>query len=93
MGKEGNETHVPVVVTPQRDGSVDLYIPDMEVTIHGKNYVDVYAKTVMVMTSYSYFCVERNIDFSFKADYSEVEAALTKKRRNKSFATFIPICL
>lgn len=80
------DLQIPVVVTQDKSGTCDIYVPDLEVTIHGKDYVDAVASAILKCSAIYYYNLERNLKFKFSTTY--VQAEKMCKHKN-SFATYI----
>ena len=78
------DLQIPVVVTTGKD-KCDIFVPDFDMTIHGRDFVEAMANTILKASSVYYYNLERNITFNLNTTYQEAEALC--KGRN-SFATF-----
>lgn len=77
---------IPVLVS--NDKTCDIYVPDMNITIHGQDFVDAYANVIINASAIYYYNRDRNVDVQFKTTYSDVEALCCKRGQ---FATVINI--
>ena len=84
MIKLNCDLQIPVVVTTNKT-RCDIYVPDFNITIHGKDFVEAMASTILKASSIYYYNLERNIAFDLNTTYAEAEALC--KGRN-TFATF-----
>lgn len=78
---------IPVRVTTRKDGC-DLYIPDLLMTIHDKDYTAVVASAIARVQAIYTYNKERNMPISFKATYQEVSDTCVD---NASFPTYLTI--
>ena len=76
---------IPVLVTKSKK-HCDIYIPDLDITIHGSDYVDAISNAILKASAIYYYNLDRNLRFEFKYTYADVER-LCKSRGQ--FATFI----
>lgn len=90
MIKIRKDIHVPVICCPKENGAVDVIVPDLHITISGKDYVEAIANAIFYVSSIYYFNLERDYLLPFSATYSEVEDSLGKYPKG-SFATLINI--
>ena len=80
------DIQIPVVI--QRDNRhCDIYIPDLDMTVHGRDYVDTISKAIMTASAVYYYNLERNLQIKFKTPYAEVEKMCLK--HHGSFASYI----
>ena len=79
------DLQLPVVVKTQKKGSVNIYIPDLEITIHGADLVSALAEAILKSSAIYYYNIERNVRFEFKTTFAQCEKLCT----GKDFATFI----
>lgn len=82
-----NDIHIPVLVTSMHD-ACDVYVPDLNITVHGKDYVDALANAMLKASAIYYYNKERNLSFPLETTYEQVEK-MCKGR--KQFATFIEL--
>ena len=82
-----SSVHVPVIVESS-DNHCDIYIPDLEITIHGSDYISAIANAVLKCSAIYYYNLERNLPFNIKKSYAEVEE-LALKRGKGCFATYM----
>lgn len=76
---------IPVVVVPVKD-KCDVLIPDLNVTIHGRDIVEALALSISYVSAIYYYNVERNYRLNLSTTY---EQALALCPNRKSFATYI----
>ena len=76
---------VPVLVT-KRLKHCDIFIPDLDITIHGSDYVDAISNAILKASAIYYYNLDRNLKFEFSHSYADVER-MCKSRGQ--FATFI----
>lgn len=79
---------VPVVVTTYKGGKCDIYIPDLNMTVHGIDYVDAQANAILKCSAIYYYNLERNVKFSFDTTYADAEKMCIN---DNQFATFVSI--
>lgn len=79
------ELQLPVIVQNKKKGNVDIYIPDLEITVHGKDLVSAMAEAILKSSAIYYYNIERNVRFEFKTTFSQCERLCA----GKDFATFI----
>lgn len=80
------ELQIPVVVTNAKD-HCDIYVPDFKITVHGCDFVDAMANTILKASSIYYYNLERNIAFSLDTTYTEAEKLCKGKNMFATFAT------
>lgn len=79
------QVQVPVIITHKRK-SCDIYIPDFEITVHGKDYVDTLASAIMTTSAVYYYNLERNLKMSLTTRFEDAEKLCTHA---SSFVSFI----
>ena len=83
--KINSDLQIPVVIYHDKE-RCDVYIPDFEITIHGRDYVDAISNAILKASAIYYYNLERNLRFELKTTYTMAERMCTKKG---SFATYI----
>lgn len=88
MSKDFREIQVPVIVKRLSSGC-DVFIPDLQITIHGQDFVDAIANASMKASAVYFYNYERNTKLPFTKTYAEVDAM---SRRHKNwFTTYIAL--
>ena len=83
-----SDLQVPVRVTQMPEKKrCDVYIPDLNMTIHGTTYTNAMAEAVLKMTAYYYYCKDRNHELTFSNTYESVADMCD----DTDFVTFIGI--
>ena len=77
---------VPVLVTLEQDGC-SIYVPDLNITAHGEDYIGAMANTIMASSAIYYYNLERNIKFEFKTTYAQVQDMCKGKNQFATFAS------
>ena len=81
------ETRVPVIIQTGK-GSVDITIPDLEMTVHGTDYLSAIALAVLRSSAVYYYNLEHNLPTTLNHSYAEVERMALKKGKG-AFATLL----
>lgn len=81
------EIQVPVVITTPGT-RCDVFVPDLEVTIHGSDYVEAIANAILKASAIYFYNLERNLQFRFETSFAKASAIADKK---DGFATFIKL--
>lgn len=82
------EIQIPIIIKPGKT-QCDIYIPDLDMTVHGTDYVDAIANASMKASAVYFYNLERNIALEFKHTYASVEELAKKNKR--WFATYIAL--
>ena len=82
------DIQLPVVITHDST-HCDIYIPDLDITVHGRDYVDAISNAIMKASAIYYYNLERNVTFELKTTYNDVECIC--KKMHGSFATYIAL--
>lgn len=78
---------VPAIVTMTKVGcSVD--VPDLNITIHGRDYLEALANAMLNVSAIYYYSHEHNLSMNLSKTYQEVEA-MAFARNDGSFATYL----
>lgn len=88
MLKLRKDIHVPVLCTLNKDMSCDIVVPDLQITVHGKDYIEALSNAMFYVSSIYYYNKERYHDIAFSYLYSEVEDMCSKYSQN-TIATVI----
>ena len=83
--KISSELQIPVIIDHDRM-HCDVYIPDFDITVHGKDYVDAISNAILKASAIYYYNLERNLRFDLKTTYAMAEKMCKTKT---SFATYI----
>lgn len=78
------DIQIPVVIMHTKM-YCDIYIPDMEITIHGRDYVDTISNAIMKASAIYYYNLERNIQIQFTTTYQQAESMC----KRGAFASYI----
>lgn len=88
MVEQTVDLQIPVRVKQIPDKEkCDIYIPDLNMTVHGTTYTNAMAEAVLKTTAYYYYCKDRNHKLKFENTYETVAATCS----GTSFVTFISI--
>lgn len=79
------DLNIPVLVTKTRT-ECNIYIPDLEITIHGRDYVEAISNAILKASAIYYYNLDRNLKFEFSTTYADVDKMC--KHRGQ-FATYI----
>lgn len=82
------DLQIPVIVDPKNDGA-DVYIPDLEMTIHGSDFCDCLAKASLRASAIYYYNKERNIKVELTCTYEDAQRVCTEKYDKDAFVTFV----
>ena len=77
---------IPIVVTTDKSGACDIFVPDFKMTIHGSDYVEAQAEAILKASAIYYYNLERNVKWELKETYDSATKHLKKKN---SFVTFM----
>lgn len=80
-----NKPQIPVVASQLKDGKTNVFIPDLNITIHDVDFISALAKASMTASALYYYNLERNVIFDLKTKYADAE----KLCDDNSFVTFI----
>lgn len=90
MVKWDSNLRVPAIIEADAK-HCDIYIPDLEITIHGRDYISAVANAVTKCTAIYYYFVEHNLPFNLTKKYADVEM-MALERGNGCFATYMQLC-
>lgn len=76
---------IPVVVIPTKT-ECTVFIPDLNVTIHGRDIVEALALSISYASAIYFYNVERNIKLPMDTTYEQAEEKCPSR---KSFVTYI----
>lgn len=81
------DIQVPVVVTTPGN-RCDIYVPDLEMTIHGSDYVEAFANATLKASAVYFYNLERNLKFDLKTKFTQASNLADKVN---GFATYIKL--
>ena len=80
---------IPVVVKTKKNG-YDIYIPDLDMTVHGHDFISATANAVLKCTAIYYYNLQHNLPFTLSTSYTEVDKLALKEGKG-CFATLISL--
>lgn len=89
MLRARDDIQIPVVVNPMKNGHADIFIPDLDLTIHGVDFVDGLAKASMRGSAIYYYNIERNIPIELTTTYEEASAICAERFDKDAFVTYV----
>ncbi len=85
--KVTNIKDVQLAVVVEHDSKhCDVYIPDLKITVHGDDYTDALANSMLKASAIYYYNLERNLKFDLKTSFKEASSMCKKSNQ---FVTYI----
>lgn len=84
-----NNIRIPIVVQAHKS-HYDIYVPDLDMTIHGTDFISATANAVLKCTAIYYYNLQHNLPFTLSVSYSEADKIALKKGKG-CFATLISL--
>lgn len=81
------DLQIPVIIT-KKDKKCDLFIPDLDITVHGHDYVDTLANSILKASAIYFYNLERNLKFELTTTFVEASEMCDDK---DSFVTYITL--
>lgn len=89
MIKARDDIQIPVIVEQQKTGRVDIFIPDLGLTIHGTDFVDGLAKASLRGSAIYYYNLERNLPIQLTTTYEEAQKICEENYSNNAFVAYV----
>lgn len=80
---------IPVVVKTKKSG-YDIYIPDLDMTVHGHDFISATANAVLKCTAIYYYNLQHNLPFNLSTSYTEADKLALNEGKG-CFATLISL--
>ena len=80
---------IPVIVKAKKKG-YDVFVPDLNMTVHGNDFISATANAVLKCTAIYYYNLQHNLPFSLDIPYVEVEKMALKEGKG-CFATLVSL--
>jgi hypothetical protein len=80
------DIQIPVIITHDKK-HCDIYIPDMDITVHGHDYVDTLSNAIMKASAIYYYNLERDLKLVLNTTYAQAEKLCAT--RKGSFTSYI----
>lgn len=80
---------VPVIVKTMKS-SCDIFIPDLDMTVHGRDFISAAANAVLKCTAIYYYSLQHNLPCELNSPYNEVERLALKEGKG-CFATLLSL--
>ncbi len=81
------DVQIPVVITHD-SRKCDVYIPDLNMTVHGDDYVDAIANAILKASAVYFYNLERNVKFELNTTFGQASSMC---RDSSQFATYIAL--
>ena len=84
-----NVIQIPAIVDIKKDGSASIFIPGIDITVHGTDFADGLAKASLRGGAIYFYCKERNIDISLITSYEDVVNICIENHSKNAFVAYI----
>lgn len=82
-----NVKQIPVIIRSVGK-ACDVVIPDFNITVHGKDFIEAFATAASTVAAIYYYNLDRNVEIQLNTTYAEVERKCSAKNE---FPTFLPL--
>ena len=80
MSSSKNIIAIPSVVYRPKDGPCSVFVPDLNITIHGVTFVDTLAETLMNVAAIITYRRDRNVPFNVEHTYDDLVEKYSKAK-------------
>lgn len=85
MIEMNKDLQIPVVIT-HTDKYCDVFVPDLNITVHGRDYVDAIANAIYNASAIYYYSLERDLQITLDTTYEE---AMEKRKSKQDFVMYV----
>lgn len=88
---EENKVIIPIVVIEHKHSGFEIYSPDFDMSVYGKDYITAIASATHKMSAIYFYNLERNYKFELNSTLEDAEKLVGRNtNRFSSYTTLIP---